>query len=275
MKTTKHLSKTKSTLSSLYKGLFTMALAFALASCSSDDDDNGATPAPQPEAKGTVNLNLTHVWGPSGSNSPELQLNTELTHPGTGDTLTLTMYKYYVSNVKLKKDGGGEWVEPESYRIADAKDNALVTLNIGDVPAGNYTGMKFTIGVDAERNTSGAQDGALSPVNGMFWDWNTGYIFIKVEGESPHQTGNSQSFAYHIGGFEGDNNAIRTVDFDFGSSMTITNNGTSNVNMYVNAARIWHGGLKIEDLGHIHMPGARAVQLADNFQFAFMLDGIN
>lgn len=249
-----------------------MLLSGTFTACSSDDDDE---PAPSPAQIGKINLNYTHVWGPSGSNSLEVQLNNEMTHPATGDIITLTKFKYYVSNLRLQKNIGGEWVEPESYRLVDVEDNALVALEVGNVPAGEYTSMSFIVGVDEERNYSGAQDGALSPTNGMFWDWNTGYIFLKVEGSSPHAHGDSQNFMYHIGGFEGENNAIRTVTIPFSNALTVSHNETSNVNMYVNCARVWHGGLKVEDLGHIHMPGAKAVQIADNFENAFMLDGVN
>lgn len=274
MKTQNIFRNTKSVLGKFFTLALIAVLSAAMTACGSDDDDD-PKPTPTPTQTGTVNLNYTHVWGPSGSNSPELQLNNEMTHPGTGDTITITKFKYYVSNVRLQKDGGGEWVEPESYRIADVKDSPLVTLAVGNVPAGNYTGMNFIVGVDEERNYSGAQDGALSPTNGMFWDWNTGYIFLKVEGDSPHQAGNSPGFAYHVGGFEGDKNAIRTVNVSFSNTLTVSNNGTSNIDMYVNTARVWHGGLRVEDMGHIHMPGSKAVQVADNFQNAFLLDGVN
>ena len=55
-------------------------------------------------------------------------------------------------------------------------------LELADIPNGEYTKVNYTIGVDAARNTEGAQDGALDLVNGMFWSWNTGYIFMKMEG---------------------------------------------------------------------------------------------
>lgn len=246
-------------------------LSITMVACGDDDDNDNITPTPTPEQKGTVTLNYTHVWGNAGSASPELQLNTQLIHPGTKDTITVTKFKYYVSNLRFEKDGGEEWVEPESYRIVDVTDNALVALEIGNVPAGNYSSMSFIVGVDEERNYSGAQDGALSPTNGMFWDWNTGYIFLKVEGESPQHGG----FQYHVGGFEGANNAIRTVSVSFSNGLTVGDNTTSNVNMYVNTARVWHGGLKVEDLGTFMMPDPRAVNIADNFQNAFLFDGVN
>ena len=37
----------------------------------------------------------------------------------------------------------------------------------------------------------------------MYWTWNSGYIFFKMEGTSPAATGMGNSFMYHIGGFGG------------------------------------------------------------------------
>jgi hypothetical protein len=71
-----------------------------------------------------------------------------------------------------------------------------VVFDFINVPAGTYTGMYLTMGVDSARNVSGAQEGALDPANGMFWSWTSGYIMIKAEGLSPQGAGGS--FTYHL-----------------------------------------------------------------------------
>ncbi len=69
--------------------------------------------------------------------------------------------------------------------------------------------------MDSARNCSGIQSGALDPVNGMFWTWNTGYIFFKLEGRAAasHSTGNT--IEYHIGGYKAPANCIRHVTLAF------------------------------------------------------------
>jgi len=58
------------------------------------------------------------------------------------------------------------------------------------------------------------QKGVLDPVKGMFWAWNTGYIFLKLEGKSTYSKSPSNIFEYHIGGFKQPNNCIRQVTLD-------------------------------------------------------------
>src|SRR5690606_18580217 len=82
------------------------------------------------------------------------------------------------------------------------------TLDIDNVPAGYYVEIQYTMGVDSEKNVSGAQVGALSLSNGMFWDWNSGYIMLKAEGYSPQAENNG--FAFHLGGFSGADNIVTT-----------------------------------------------------------------
>ena len=81
-----------------------------------------------------------------------------------------------ISNFKLKKSDGTWWIHPESYFLVDLSNDLSTTLDLGSVPSGEYTELSYTIGVDSLRNVSGAQSGALSTTNNMFWSWNTGYI---------------------------------------------------------------------------------------------------
>jgi len=43
----------------------------------------------------------------------------------------------------------------------------------------------------------------------MFWTWNSGYIFFKLEGNSPVSTQPNGKIEYHIGGFQSPTSAIR------------------------------------------------------------------
>lgn len=249
----------------------TLALGFALVttlfSCKKENDNN-STPQPTPT---TIVIELEHVWG---ATAEPFEMDKEFIQPMSGEKITFRTLRYYLSNVKLKKTDGSWWSEPESYRLIDAAVDIQPELEIKGVPTGDYTEISFTIGVDSTRNVSGAQDGALSPSNGMFWSWNTGYIFIKAEGDAPASA--TGSFAYHIGGFKDPDNAIQVKSFVMpGGVISIKGNAKPQFHFLVNAARFWHGGIKTADVNRVHMPGPQAVIFSTNFANGVVLDHIH
>ena len=60
--------------------------------------------------------------------------------------------------------------------------------------------FQIFFGVDSLLNYNGIHEGALDPINNMYWTWQTGYIYCKLEGYILNQT-TKQNFEYHIGGF--------------------------------------------------------------------------
>ena len=246
--------------------LFLVATFF---SCTKENPTPSPTPT-EPET-GSVVLKFDHGWG---STYGPFSIGQAMVHPGTSDEITFSLLSYYISNVKLKKADGSEYAQPESYHLVRLNSGSLAEIVLTNIPVGEYTGITYTIGVDSTRNVSGVQEGALSPSNGMFWSWNTGYIFVKAEGTSP-QSSNGE-FKYRLGGFSGENNAIRTNTRNFGASpLRVAKNAEPSIHFLVNAARFWHGGLRIADRNRIHMPGANAVTMATNFSDGFLLDHIH
>jgi hypothetical protein len=238
-----------------------LALTVFIYSCEKDgNDDNNNNNNNTPMGK--FYLEFDHVWGMTNE---AFALNTELKHPMTSDTMVFTMLKYYVSNVKLKKTDGTWYNQPESYYIVDASSNAASTLEIKDIPAGDYTELRYTIGVDSARNVSGAQTGALSPSNEMFWSWNSGYIMIKAEGTSPNSS--TGSFAFHLGGFAGANNIVTEKSTDFnGVLLKIAPNTAPQVHLYANPARFRHTlGSLANGASTVHMPSENAKTIASDF----------
>jgi hypothetical protein len=209
---------------------------------------------------GSLNIKMQHVWG---MNETPFELNKALRHPMNNDTMTFTSFKYYISNFKLKKSDGTWWTHPESYFLVDLNTNSSSTLNLTDVPEGEYIEMQYVMGVDSLRNVSGAQTGALSTSNNMFWSWNTGYIMLKAEGTSP-QSGTG-SFSFHLGGFSGENSIVSTKPVVFGgNSLTISMNKTAEVQLKANPAKLFHAD-PLSSGSMVHMPGAKAKQMATNF----------
>ncbi|NVK28567.1 MAG: hypothetical protein HWE14_11020 [Flavobacteriia bacterium] len=234
-----------------------VAAALTFTSCSPEEE-----PTPSPSGTGTLSLNFEYVWA---MGSMPFEMETALYHPMTGDTLTYTTFKHYVSNVKLIADDNSTYNVPESYHLIDLMDENSTNITINDVPAGTYKGIMITFGVDSARNVSGSQTGALDPANEMFWSWNSGYIMLKAEGTSP-QSGNG-NFIYHLGGFSGNINTVveRSFDFPNGSQITVENNGQLNVTMQANPARLFHTYGSVSNGAMVHMPGPSAVMMTADF----------
>ena len=242
-------------LSKVLLALFMPAILL-ISSCRDKDDD------PIPVAQyGYLKMQFDYVFG---ANQLPWEIGKTMVHSKTGDTLTFTTFKYYVSNIKLKKADGTWWSQPESYHLLDAavKDGSMITIN--DIPAGDYTAMEYTMGVDSARNVSGAQTGALSLTNAMFWDWNTGYIMLKAEGYSPNAANNG--FAFHLGGFSGADNIVTVKSTDFGgTTLKIAKDKDSKIKFVANPARLWHTSPSVSTRATIHMPGAEAKVMANDF----------
>ena len=225
---------------------------------------------PTTNGNGQVTINLKHLWG---MGTDTFRLNTTYIHPMNGDTMTFSTYKYYVSNFKLKKSDGTWWVHPESYFLVDLSSNSSSLLDLGALPIGEYTELSYTLGVDSLRNVSGAQTGALSTMNNMFWSWNTGYIMIKAEGISPQST--TGNFAFHLGGFSGVNSTVATKTVDFSSNpLTIKKDKISEIHFNVNTAMTWCTSGSCAGTSSVMMPGAIGHQMATDFHNGFVFDYI-
>lgn len=237
--------------------VFSFALVFFtfVTSCEKDDDPKSGSNL------GNIKIQYEFVFG---SNALPWAINQTLVHPKTGDTLTFTEFAFYLSNIRLQKPDGTWWEEDESYHIICTKCADATGIVIKDIPTGEYVAMEYTLGVDSARNVSGAQTGALSPSNGMYWSWNTGYIMLKAEGQSPQSS--DGAFSFHLGGFSGANNVVTPKQTSFANqTLTVSADNTPEVVFVANPARLWHGAESVSVLSKIHSPGPEATNMAIDF----------
>ncbi len=238
---------------------FFAALAFAvfsLAGCKKDE----TTPTSQ---TGELDVEFEHTVG-----TAPLVLNSRTYTTPAGDQFTVSIFKYYVSNLRLTRTDGTEYAVPESYYLVNSAASATQHLALKNVPVGDYKALTFTIGVDSARNVSGAQTGALDPSNAMFWSWNSGYIFAKLEGTSPQSQAASNALMFHIGGFKSPNNTIRTVSpaFPTGSQLLVRADHSPEIHYNVDVLRMFSGPNTIR-FGTLSttMGGASSVLIANNY----------
>jgi hypothetical protein len=121
-----------------------------------------------------------------------------------GDSVRFEFAKFYVSEIHLVDTSGAFHPLPGLFLVdaldstVDARGYAAITV---DALPGNYRGLRFSIGVPGDLNHRDAatQSAPLGTASGMFWSWNSGYIFNRTEGKVD-SAGSGKSIAYHVGG---------------------------------------------------------------------------
>ena len=218
-----------------------------------------------------LNLNVMHDDRPFTG-----QLVTQ-----TGQTIDTTLWQLYVSNVALVKSDGTELPVPglTLLKFGPGSTYQDVPVLTGDVPAGEYRGVRFDVGVPRELNhlDASTQAAPLGLDVGMFWAWNPGYIFSRYEGKA-QVGGQLKDVALHVGA------DTRRMSISLGDSMKpgtlkVLDGQTTPITINLNAARMVAAGIGSEtfDLNNakyvqVHT-GAVADQLYLNLAGAFSLAG--
>lgn len=212
------------------KLLIIVIAAFSLMSCKKD-----STIRYDESKLSNLKIKFDHVVG-----NKTLQLNTGVYTNAVGEQFSVTQFMYYISNVKVTNKNGKVYTVPQEESYFLIKEHVPDTKSfIVKVPEGEYTKLEFLIGVDSLRSTMdiSKRTGVLDPANltgsdKMYWNWNTGYIFWKLEGTSPQapvDPSGNRKFRSHIGLYGGFStptiNNLRTVSIDLtpvGTAKVIT-----------------------------------------------------
>lgn len=231
----------------------------------------GQTPGSQPAAN--VTLNFVHVAGGKLLHTDSVYVNT------FGEQYTVSKFRYYISQIVFT--GKSPKVKPVTYDTCLLVDemkpeSKQVSLY---VPAGSYDTISFLLGVDSIRNTSGAQSGALDPLMDMFWTWNTGYVMAKLEGTSPVSKLPRHMFEYHIGGFSGTHNVLKTINLPAPQKNVILTSGKQKKEIVIEVnVNSWFSGmhdLKIASQPACSSIGELAQKYADNYSQMFHIRSVN
>lgn len=256
------------------KNLFyILFIALAVTNLSCSDKNETATDS------GPITLEFDNVVG-----TANLQLNTDNT-PYTnskGESYKVTWLTYHVNNVKVKREDGTMF-EDHGYYLVDEMDATSQEITLQNVPAGNYTEVTFTIGVDANKISQGAQTGVLDPAKGLFWSWNSGYIGLAIEGISPASSEEDHVFQYHVGGYKTDAvsnqvNNVRTVTLSFnGEAAPVRPQHKPEVHLLFDVNKFLNGNgeqVTFTENASRHSP-LPCQHLADNIPGAFVVDHIH
>lgn len=249
--------------------LFLLAAPLLFGSCKKDSDspaNGGGTGTGNPPATtSSVNFTVANMAG-----GQPLVLNSTVATTVAGEKFTVSTFEYYLSNIKFTKSDGTTYAAPDTYFLVNQSAPKSLSFVVPNVPVGDYTGVSFIVGVDAQK--TGLTDpatftGDLNQANNMYWSWNSGHIFLKMEGMLT-STSPAKGLTCHIGGYTAPYDAVVTAAPSFGSTkLTVQASKTPTIALKANIAKLFDGPnpVTLSTFTGAHMPGTQSVQIAQNY----------
>lgn len=240
-------------------------LCLFLASCANDNV------SPITKKVGSVIINIDNVIG-----NQNLKYDT-LYSIASGEKYTIKKLKYYISNIQFMKIDGSVTTlqEDGSYFLVDESNSASMILSLPQVEIGKYLAIRLMIGVDSAKSMAPLEKrrGVLD-MSGlgqdMYWTWNQGYIFFKMEGIYTDFSGKNDDYTYHIGGF-GNNgsslNNIKVITIPLGSTeCEVSEDKKLTINLKADISKVFNGKKEITIVDHpIITFSPFSIDIADNY----------
>ncbi len=161
-----------------FRKIFALITLITLVSaCSNDYETSDVT------GNGSLVVEFDNAFGDNN-----LILNSQPNTTSNDEVLKITAIKYIVSNIVLTNENGTTFTYPknESYFIVDESNESSLFLDLKNIPAGDYTKVKFGIGVDEAQWALGAEGQgnfyAEAQAADLMWSWTAGYKFVAFEG---------------------------------------------------------------------------------------------
>jgi hypothetical protein len=151
----------------------------------------------EPKVSSVYSINFKPLF-----NNEDLKFNEMKWITSSGDTLNFARIRMILSNIKLVKDNGEE-LALDTFAFISLDQNRKSIGFEELIPAGDYKGIKFDIGLDSNINHGDPEQWGsghpLNPlVNQMHWTWATGYIFMVVEGHFMKNSDPNAIFSFHM-----------------------------------------------------------------------------
>lgn len=261
---------------SIKKYVAAIAMALAFTSCSNDDNST-------PSGNGSLNVEFDNVFG-----SANLILGTQTNTTSQNENLKVSSVKYIISNIVLTKTDGTTYTYPKnlSYFIVDEANEASHVLDLSNIPAGNYSKIKFGIGVDQEQfnlGASGQGDFFATAQNAdMLWSWSAGYKFVAFEGTFTSPTVTSEtSFMVHTGQ-TGTAYNYTDITLDLPENALVRSTITPQIHVLADVTHIIDGTNKIKlsdnnmgGMGAMIMGGANLPLITSNLSSMFEVEHVH
>jgi cytochrome c peroxidase len=138
-----------------------------------------------------------------------------------GETFSITRVSYLVSDFELQRLDG-TWLElTNSVAWLDFGQNRD-SFHLENIPPGEFCTIRFLVGLGTNLNHANPAKfpagHALNPdVDGLYWGWQGGYVFMALEGLWRNSGGEMDGWAYHLAR---DTNSVRIT---LAAPLVITN----------------------------------------------------
>ena len=172
-----------------------------------------------------------------------------------GDSLKFETIRFFVS-VPPKNEVSADaahlvdWSKPETHNWS--------------VPLNEKRELVITYGLEPLYHTASVMEGDLDPSLGMYWAWQSGYIHLKIEGESPSANTRNNKFQYHLGGYLDPFSVDKTINF--GQIYE------SNVQIKIDLWDVFRL-VNVKKENEIMIPGKKAVRMMKKMINGFVLLG--
>lgn len=255
--------------------LAVVAIACALTSCSTDDN--------KAEGVGKLDLEFDNVFGDAN-----LILDTQVNTTSQNENLKISDVKYIISNIVLTNEDGTTFALPknESYFIVSERNVLSQVLELQNIPAGNYTAVKFGIGVDeTQYNLGETVQGdffAHAQDEDMAWTWSAGYKHVLFEGNFTSASVTTETpFMVHTGK-SGANYNYTEITVNFPEKALVRTNLTPDVHILADVKHFIDGTNKINltannmgGMGAMIMSGENLPLITANLATMFVVDHVH
>lgn len=173
------------------------------------------------------------------------------------DSISFSTLKIYFSDFRFKDKISGQITSIDTLIFYDLADSSTHSF-FNDLNLSNYESVAFTLGLDSSKNVSGELENAYDPLLGMYWAWNTGYINLKIMGESSAVPTNSHEFEFHLGGYRSPFATAQTIQIDLNDQY-----------IYFDVEKLFSESINLTKNHHIMLPCKDAFLISQGISACF------
>ena len=173
------------------------------------------------------------------------------------DSISFSTLKMYFSDFRFKDKISGRTTSIDTLIFYDLADSSTHSF-FNNLNLSNYESVAFTLGLDSSKNVSGELENAYDPLLGMYWAWNTGYINLKIMGESSAVPTNSHEFEFHLGGYRSPFATAQTIQIDLNDQY-----------IYFDLEKLFSESINLTKNHHIMLPCKDAFLISQGISACF------